>query len=391
MAAANTDFWTEVGNPGTATNLAAPGHTIGGTAFTVVSTTNWPTSTGAIFAIDNYDITTGLRVPGSYTEWEGVVASATSITSGTLRYGTDQNYSAGSTTRVYIPVASSRENRLAQGLQIEHDQDGTHGAITTTSINNAGSLTQTGASTLTGTLTIKSYDGWITDTHTWTYASGATTNQATFTVAGVDLTGVYQVGDKVKFTQTTVKYGIVVKTAFSTDTTVSIYMGTDYTIANAAITAPAFSHDRSPAGFPSDPIKWTVTVTSANNRTNFGNNVYATLTDAITVPVGSFRLVFEGVVEVATTVAASRRAYVTLSADASTETNPNTTGVVGQTANSTTSTTTMTTIKTEDNVTPTTATAYTLLGKVNNTTSTTTSLFGSSIQTTVIRAICNYL
>lgn len=138
MAASATDFFTEVGSPGTATTLSAPGHTIGGTAFTVVSTTNWPTTTGAIFAIDTYDITTGARVPGSYTEWEGVVASSTSITGGVLRYGTDQNYSAGATTRVYIPVSSSRENRLAQGMQVAHNQDGT---IKNNAITSAAQIT----------------------------------------------------------------------------------------------------------------------------------------------------------------------------------------------------------------------------------------------------------
>lgn len=138
MAVASTDFFQEVGNPGTATTLAAPGHTIGGTSFIVGSTTNWPTTTGATFAIDTYDIATGLRVPGSYTEWSGVVASSTSITGGVLRYGTDQNYSAGATTRVYIPVSSSRENRLVQGLTTTiFDQDGT---IKAGAVDNAAAL-----------------------------------------------------------------------------------------------------------------------------------------------------------------------------------------------------------------------------------------------------------
>lgn len=132
MAANSSDMFTEVGSPGTATTLAAPGHTIGGSAFTVVSTSNWPTTTGAFFAVDTYTlqtvngVSTAVRTPGSYTEWEGVIASSTSITGAVLRYGTDQNYPAGSTTRVYIPVASSRENRLVQGLTTAVlDQDGT--------------------------------------------------------------------------------------------------------------------------------------------------------------------------------------------------------------------------------------------------------------------------
>lgn len=126
MAAANTDKFTKVGNPGTATTLDAPGHTIAGTSLTVISTTNWPTDTGVIFAMDTVSSTTGLRDAGSYTEWEGIVSSGTTIGSLVLRYGTDQNYPAGATSRVYIPVASSRENRMVDGILVEHNQDGTH-------------------------------------------------------------------------------------------------------------------------------------------------------------------------------------------------------------------------------------------------------------------------
>ncbi len=127
MSASSSDYLTKVGSPGTATTLSAPGHTIGGTAITVVSTSNWPTDTGCIFAMDTYTLVSGVAVRdvGSYCEFEGIVSSGTSITSMVLRYGTDQNYPAGSTSRVYIPVASSRENRLVDGLLVAHDQDGT--------------------------------------------------------------------------------------------------------------------------------------------------------------------------------------------------------------------------------------------------------------------------
>jgi hypothetical protein len=127
MPALSTDYLTKVGDPGTATTLAAPGHLIGGTSITVVSTANYPTTTGCIFAIDTVTIVNGeeVRDAGSYTEWEGVVTGATTIESMVLRYGTDQNYPAGATTRVYIPVSSSRENRLIDGLLVSLDQDGT--------------------------------------------------------------------------------------------------------------------------------------------------------------------------------------------------------------------------------------------------------------------------
>jgi len=138
MVAAATDYFTEVGDPGTATTLVAPGHLIGGTSITVVSTANYPTDTGVIFAIDTVTLVNGeeVRDAGSYTEWEATVAGATSITNMALRYGADQNYPAGATTRVYIPVASSRENRLVNGIIVQHKQTGAHADTITTNIIN---------------------------------------------------------------------------------------------------------------------------------------------------------------------------------------------------------------------------------------------------------------
>lgn len=127
MSANSQDMFTKVGNPGTATTLAAPGHTSGGTSLTVVSTTNWPTGTGVIFAMDTVSIVDGVEVRdvGSYREFEGVVASSTSITGVTVRLGSDRDYAAGTTTRVYIPVAGSQNDRMVDGLTTSHNQDGT--------------------------------------------------------------------------------------------------------------------------------------------------------------------------------------------------------------------------------------------------------------------------
>ena len=115
MPALNTDKLLQVGKPGTATTLASPGHTIGGTSITVGSTTNWPTATAVAFAIDRAELVGGqeVQIPGTYTEWIGVVTGATTIGSMTISSdspNSDQNYSAGSLTRVYIPVSATREN-----------------------------------------------------------------------------------------------------------------------------------------------------------------------------------------------------------------------------------------------------------------------------------------
>lgn len=127
MSAAATDLLMEVGTPGTATTLSAPGYTIGDVAITVGSTANWPTATGVAFAIDTAEIVNGVevRVDGSYCEFVGTVASATSVTNVSKVYGTAQNYSAGALTRVYIPVHSERENRIVEWGLGHADQDGT--------------------------------------------------------------------------------------------------------------------------------------------------------------------------------------------------------------------------------------------------------------------------
>jgi len=125
MAASQNDTYIKVGE-GTATTLASPGYTIGGTSATVVSTTNWPTDTGVIFAIDTAEIINGeqVQVAGTYTEYEGTVATATSVTNVSLVSGTPQNYSAGALTRVYIPLSAEVQNRMVDGLLVSHTQTG---------------------------------------------------------------------------------------------------------------------------------------------------------------------------------------------------------------------------------------------------------------------------
>jgi hypothetical protein len=88
----------------------------------------------------------------------------------------------------------------------------------------------------------------------------------TFVVdTSVDLSTSIGVGNKVKFTDGTVKYFIVVAIA---TTRITLFGGTDYSIAGtAAVTSPYYSMMKAPFGFPLDPTKWTVEVTDATNRT----------------------------------------------------------------------------------------------------------------------------
>lgn len=92
-----------------------------------------------------------------------------------------------------------------------------------------------------------STDGWTQDsTYTWVYASAST-----FTIASTDLTTVFTKGTRLRFKQGgSYKYYVVVSSSFSTNTTVTVAVNTDYTIANAAITDTYYSYQQNPQGFP---------------------------------------------------------------------------------------------------------------------------------------------
>jgi hypothetical protein len=107
-------------------------------------------------------------------------------------------------------------------------------------------------------------NAWIAFPTTCSYASATT-----FTT-GTDLSAVLTKGDKIWFTQTTEKYYYVVSVS---GTTVTVTGGSDYTIANAAITAAYYSKGDTPSGFP-DTHTWTPTHTrSGGAYTNAPANV----------------------------------------------------------------------------------------------------------------------
>jgi hypothetical protein len=86
-------------------------------------------------------------------------------------------------------------------------------------------------------------DGWVQVLDTWTYASATTINVPT------DATTKYQVGDKIRFKQGgAYKYMVITVVAA---TLLTVFGGSDYSVANAAITDVAFSRASEPFGFPS--------------------------------------------------------------------------------------------------------------------------------------------
>ena len=109
-------------------------------------------------------------------------------------------------------------------------------------------------------LIFPSSNGWSSANETWAYASASTITVPSGAAAK------YAVGDKIKLTQTTVKYFYIVGVS---DTVLTVTGGSTYTIENAAITSPYYSHVGSPIGFP-QYFTYTPTGVSATNVTLSG-------------------------------------------------------------------------------------------------------------------------
>jgi hypothetical protein len=86
-----------------------------------------------------------------------------------------------------------------------------------------------------------SASGWTILPATLTYASASRINTS------VDLTGVIGIGDKIKLTQNSAKYFYVIAI---TSNLLTVTGGSDYTVENATITSPYYSHTENPFGFP---------------------------------------------------------------------------------------------------------------------------------------------
>lgn len=192
MAAQPEDYFQEVGTPGSATYMTAPGYTIGATTMNVQSTSGFPSDTGVIFSVDTTSTVNGVETQdaGSYCVFEGKVASATSLSGVSLLYGTPQNYPAGATTRVYITVSTQWAKRLVEGLLVSHTQFGTlknnvigtaniaDDAVTNAKIADSAVLPE---NLLTGTGTSWEWQSW---TPTLSNLSGGTLNYAKYTRVG---------------------------------------------------------------------------------------------------------------------------------------------------------------------------------------------------------------
>lgn len=142
--------------------------------------------------------------------------------------------------------------------------------------------------------------GWVaysTVTPTYTSADDPT---YTITFASVDLTSMLGVGMRVKFTNnSTTFYGIITAIAFSTNTVVTLYGGTDYDVANSAISSFYYSAMKAPLGFPQDPTKWTQILTDTSSRaetTPVTNTWYNPGSLSLSIPIGVWRVNYQATI-----------------------------------------------------------------------------------------------
>ena len=92
-------------------------------------------------------------------------------------------------------------------------------------------------------------DGWCYDTDTWYVQQISPTYQ--FKIVSKDVRYRFPNGTKIKLVQSgSTKYFYVTATAYSSDTTITITGGSDYSLANATISGQAYSYAENPQNYP---------------------------------------------------------------------------------------------------------------------------------------------
>lgn len=132
------DLFTKVAL-GTKTELASPGYTIGDSSISCVDLSAWAAAAAenaVFFGMDRVQTIDGrqVRIDNTYTEWKGIVSGNT-VGSLQRTAGNDQDYPAGSGTRVYMLITASWANALIAGLLVAHNKDGSlKGLLTPTGV-----------------------------------------------------------------------------------------------------------------------------------------------------------------------------------------------------------------------------------------------------------------
>ncbi len=176
--------------------------------------------------------------------------------------------------------------------------------------------------------------GWISAVEeSWTYAGAdAAVKTYTLTVPG-DLSWKYGKGMRVRLQQAGItSYFIITGVAYSApSTTITLYAGTDYSLANSRIIEPYFSMAKAPYGFPVDEAKWRVEslVTSDSSQASPAAGTWYNKGGSLTLPIGRWRVEYAAELEVTRAAAGALDVFATLSTAANSEVNKETTTKIG--------------------------------------------------------------
>lgn len=244
---------------------------------------------------------------------------------------------------------------------------------------------------------IKTYSDNVWKNYLTVIPTSGTLDDPSFQVvfAGVNLTSFLSVGMKIRLTQGNVKYFIITKIAFSTDTTITLYGGTDYDLVatgTTAITAFAYSTEKTPFGFNIDPTKWTETFADTSDRTvsSPGDGTWVNPgTSKLSMPIGLWTTSYA----VFALMNTSGDANITLSTALSTANNSasDAESVRSKTFAAPGSFTQVGESMIASKILTISAKADYFLNIKANASGVTSNVFKGSVQTTIIKAVCAYL
>lgn len=239
--------------------------------------------------------------------------------------------------------------------------------------------------------------GWFGAAETWLFA-GADAPSYFFAIIG-DKTGRYSPGMRVRLKQGGgYLYFIITLVAYdggTSLTTVTLYGGTTYVLANAAITDNSFSTTKVPTGFPADPTKWEVSLVDAANRTQAapaGTTWYNPGALTITVPVGAWDVFYEAMLQAQYSAGqGSWDAYATLSTNPAAESDSELTSALRTGLTVSNGNKLGATVFRRKTLVVGAKTVYYLNAKVESGGGSTVGFYGSTFSPSIVKVKCAYL
>ncbi len=175
--------------------------------------------------------------------------------------------------------------------------------------------------------------GWISAVEEkWTYASA---DHPTYTlVIPGDFSWKYCRGQRVKLQQAggSTRYFIITNVSYSSpNTTLMLYGGTDYDLANSPIIEPYFSPAKAPFGFPLDEAKWRVEclATSDSSQASPAASTWYNKGGSLVIPIGRWKVEYAAELEVTRAAAGALDIFATLSTASNSEVNKEATTKIG--------------------------------------------------------------